>query len=107
MNAIQRSRRYAPPCLPTSLPFSFSAPSADGPQDEVDLNTIIQDVELAVQRGRALQEVNGTQGTAGSEGLEVQLRTVAEKVASAGPGGGLLERVKGFNRMVEWAIAVL
>jgi len=68
---------------------------------------MISDIELAVQRGRALQEVNGTEDTSGGDGLQVRLRTVAEEVGSAGSGGGFLERVKNFNRMVERAIAVL
>jgi len=67
---------------------------------------MISDIELAVQRGRALQEAEGTDG-GDVDGLGVRLRTVAEEVTSAGPGGGLLERVKSFNRMVERAIAVL
>lgn len=70
---------------------------------------MVQDIELAVQRGQALQEANGTEDAdeGGRNRLELQLRTVAEKVSSAESGGGLLERVKGFNRMMERAIAVL
>ncbi|MCJ1245208.1 hypothetical protein MMC30_002409 [Trapelia coarctata] len=78
-------------------------------QDELNLNTMISDIELAVQCGRALQAVDDAEGADEGDvhGLGVQLRTVAEKATSAGPGGGLLDRVRSFNRMVERAIAVL
>ena len=70
---------------------------------------MVSDIELAVQRGRALQEANNAEGAdeGDSDGLGVRLRTVAEKVTCAGSGGGLLDRVKSFNQMVERAIAVL
>ncbi|MCJ1414746.1 hypothetical protein MMC32_001074 [Xylographa parallela] len=71
-------------------------------QDENDLDTMIQDIELAVQRGRAAQLAQGAEGDAAEEsvGLELRLRTVAAEVSSVG-GGGLLERVRGFNALME------
>ena len=63
---------------------------------------MIQDIELAVQRGRAAQLAQGAEGDAAEEsvGLELRLRTVAAEVSSVG-GGGLLERVRGFNALME------
>ncbi|MCJ1438251.1 hypothetical protein MMC27_007639 [Xylographa pallens] len=71
-------------------------------QDENELDTMIQDIELAVQRGRAAQLAQGVEGDAAEEsvGLELRLRKVAAEVSSVG-GGGLLERVKGFNALME------
>ncbi|MCJ1385401.1 hypothetical protein MMC17_008524 [Xylographa soralifera] len=71
-------------------------------QDENDLDTMIQDIELAVQRGRAAQLAQGVEEDTAEEsvGLELRLRTVAAEVSSV-EGGGLLERVKGFNALME------
>ncbi|MCJ1390607.1 hypothetical protein MMC18_003468 [Xylographa bjoerkii] len=70
-------------------------------QDENDLDTMIQDIELAVQRGRAAQLAGGAEeNEEEGVGLELRLRKVATEVSSVG-GGGLLERVKGFNALME------
>ncbi|MCJ1402185.1 hypothetical protein MMC11_005405 [Xylographa trunciseda] len=71
-------------------------------QDENDLNTMIQDIELAVQRGRAAQLATDGEPDAAEEnvGLELRLRKVAMEVSSVG-GEGLLDRVRGFNALME------
>ncbi|MCJ1287588.1 hypothetical protein MMC26_006940 [Xylographa opegraphella] len=71
-------------------------------QDENDLDTMIHDIKLAVQRGRAAQQAQGEDaGTAEeSVGLELRLRKLAAEVSAIG-GGGLLNRVKGFNALME------
>ena len=63
---------------------------------------MIQDIELAVQRGRAAQLAQGVEEEAVEEsaGLELRLRKVAVEVSSV-DRGGLLERVKGFNTLME------
>ena len=70
---------------------------------------MLQDIELAVQRGRAQQESHsgGTAKVKGDvTGLEFSLRSIAQKVSSAS-GGGLLNRVKDFNSLLERAITKL
>lgn len=64
---------------------------------------MIQDVELAVQRGRAVQEAGGDEHEGREAGLELRLRKVAAEVSSAG-GGGLLEKVRRFNTLMERAV---
>ena len=66
---------------------------------------MIQDIELAVQRGRAAQLAKGEE-EAGEEGvgLELRLRKLAAEVSSVG-GGGLLERVRGFNALMEKSLS--
>ena len=74
-------------------------------RDEEDLDTMVRDIELAVQRARAMQ-ATGDEEKGAREGLEVRLRCVADQLSSAG-GGGILERVKAFNALAEKAIGVL
>jgi hypothetical protein len=72
---------------------------------------MIEDIELAVQRGRTLQRAlieKGEEDGADPRGLEMRMKMVAGKVSKVGgEGGGLLERVRGFNDMVERALQVL
>ena len=68
---------------------------------------MIQDIKIAVQRGRAQQQTQGKEADEGGEvGLELSLRSVADKVSSVGRLG-LLKRVKEFNALVEKAIAAI
>jgi hypothetical protein len=80
-------------------------------QDKTELITMIEDIELAVQRGRTLQRAlieKGEEDGADPRGLEMRMKMVAGKVSKVGgEGGGLLERVRGFNDMVERALQVL
>ena len=57
-------------------------------QDENDLDTMIHDIKLAVQRGRAAQLAQGAEGETEEEsgGLELRLRMVAAEGSSVGGG---------------------
>lgn len=65
---------------------------------------MLHDIELAVQKGRARQEA---EGSTESKGLEVQLREVGATVSSAGGQRGLLDKVKDFNAYLEAVLTVL
>ena len=76
-------------------------------QDANELNTLIQDIELAVRRGRAQQAVTGDEGEKKSgAGLELRLKDMASKVSSVGQMG-LLEKAKGFNAYLERAVGAV
>ncbi|KAI9713735.1 MAG: hypothetical protein M1812_006573 [Candelaria pacifica] len=83
---------------------------AKAAQERNDLNTAFNDIELAVERGRAAQQAvshdYGEQEPA-PVGLELLLRTVAASVSSRGDGGGLLSQVKEFNGFLERVATVL
>ncbi|MCJ1471932.1 hypothetical protein MMC13_000573 [Lambiella insularis] len=72
-------------------------------QDENELDTLVQDIELAVRRGRAAQRVGGGDEGGREVGLELRLRKVAAEFGD-GEEGGLLERVKAFNGLMERAV---
>ena len=75
-------------------------------QTENELDTMLQDVGLAVQLGWAAQE-DGDNEDAKSQGLEWRLMDTAEVVCSAGGNKGLLDTVKDFNAYLERALGVL
>ena len=75
-------------------------------QDEDDLNSMLHDIELAVQRGRAHEEREGTISDESKDtvGLELKAKMVAASVSSVG-GIGLLDQVKEYNALLEKVIA--
>lgn len=80
--------------------------SSKGTMEQALLNTAIQDIELAVERCKALVE-----GDNGAElqqpALSVALPSTAAQVSSRAPGGGLLAQVRGFNAFLERAALAL
>ncbi|KAK7518889.1 hypothetical protein IWZ03DRAFT_374906 [Phyllosticta citriasiana] len=72
-----------------------------------NLNAAIFDIELAVQRGKQKAEREGTQDETPEMPLDWILDDVAGTVSSSGNGGGLLQKVKGFNAFLEHAAGVL
>ncbi|MCJ1358499.1 MAG: hypothetical protein MMC33_008499 [Icmadophila ericetorum] len=75
-------------------------------QEENDIATLLQDIELAVQRGRALQPEfisDAAEVPKDAVDLEFSLEKVAAEVSSAN-GPGLLGQVKAFNLFLERAI---
>ena len=82
--------------------------------EEHTLDTLLQDIELAVQRGKAAQEHGDEeeddddhQDEDGGLTLAMRLQQVADTVSSADGRVGTLERVKGFNKLLEQAIEKL
>ena len=86
--------------------------------EEHRLNTLLQDIELAVERGRTAPEGSdedddddeneaGVEGGEGKPSLMMRLQQITDAVSSADGRVGLLERVKGFNGLLEEAIAKL
>ena len=67
-----------------------------------ELSEMLFRTELEVERGQQQQQQQQQEG----EGLEWKLRTVAERV-SGRVGGGLLERVREFNGVLERLVGVL
>lgn len=89
--------------------------------EEQRLREMLQDIQVAVQRGRAAEEQEGSQGEDGEDEsrngkggdadggptLAMRLRRLGETVSSADGRVGMLEKVRGFNRLLEEAIAKL
>ena len=75
-------------------------------QDENELNTMMDDIELAVHRCREQQDYVPDDDDSGGNGLEVLMQVVAATVSSA-KGLGLLDRVKGFNAYLERAVSAM
>ena len=80
--------------------------------EEHHLETLLQDIELAVERGRAAPEVDEEEEDEdgeeeGKPSLSMRLQQAADVMSSADGRVGLLERVKGFNGLLEEAIARL
>lgn len=82
------------------------AKASQAAQEDNDLNTMLHDIELAVQRGRAQQENGSDDGEQVANGLEVLMQNVATTVSSA-KGPGLLDRVKSFNAYLERAVSAM
>ncbi|KAK8253216.1 hypothetical protein HDK77DRAFT_437766 [Phyllosticta capitalensis] len=76
-------------------------------QSEEDLNAAIFDIELAVQRGKQKAEREDRQDEAPEMPLHWLLDDVAASVSTSGSGGGLLQKVKGFNVFLEQVAGVL
>ena len=78
-------------------------------KEENEIATLLQDIELAVQRGRALQSNfvgDAADVPKDAMDLEFSLQKVAAEVSSAA-GPGLLNQVKDFNLFLEKAIAAV
>ena len=84
--------------------------------EEKRIEEILGDLEVAVQRGRAAEERQqregdedgeNEEGEESVEGLLMGLREVAEVASSADGRVGMLDKVKGFNKMLEEAIGKL
>ena len=84
--------------------------------EEYRLNTLLQDIELAVERGRTAPEESdddddederGVEGGEGRPNLMMRLQQVTDRVSSADGRIGMLDRVKAFNGLLEEAIAKL
>jgi hypothetical protein len=73
--------------------------------DRYELNTLLNDIELAVQRGTEAQERDGVIEEHTQPNFTMRLRNVTEMVSSAGGRLGLLDRVKGLNKLLEQVIA--
>lgn len=82
------------------------AKASKAAQEDNDLNTMLHDIELAVQRGRAQQDNGSDEGNRNGNGLEVLIQDVVATVSSA-KGPGLLDRVKGFNAYLERAVSAM
>lgn len=82
------------------------AKASKAAQEDNDLNTMLHDIELAVQRGRAQQDNDSDDGDRGANGLDVLIHDVAATVSSAN-GPGLLDQVKRFNAYLERALLAI
>ena len=83
--------------------------AAKAANEEHELNNLLHDIELAVERGKAAQEQDGDDDGDAEEGngeptLAMRLRQVADNVSSADGRIGMLERIKDFNKLLEEAI---
>ena len=76
-------------------------------QGETDLNNMLHDIELAVQKGRAAQRLQDPDADDEPIGLELRLRELTGTISSSGGHTGLLDRLKEFNELLERAIAVI
>ena len=82
---------------------------------EERLRGLLMDIELAVERGRGAPALGGSsdeeeddeEGGEGRGGLLMRVQQVTDRVSSADGMVGVLERVKGFNGLLEEAIAKL
>ena len=71
---------------------------------ERELDDILQDIQLAVQRGRAAER-KATEEELRPVGLELRLRNVVDGVSSSDGREGLVGTVRGLNEALEAAIA--
>ena len=70
---------------------------------ERELDDMLQDIKLAVQRGRAAER-KASEEQLRPVGLELRLRNVVEGVSSSDGREGLVGRVRGLNEALERAI---
>jgi hypothetical protein len=87
--------------LPKIQPFQI----ADNAKDKSALNTSLHDIELAVERCKAIPSFSSD----GPPKLELSylLQTVADQVSSQSGNGGILAQVKDFNDFLERAALAL
>lgn len=71
------------------------------------LNTALHDIELAIKRGKQAARDQGREDEGPTLPLEMLLRDVAGDVSLKQAGGGLLDRTRGLNRLLENTADVL
>ncbi|KAH6664685.1 hypothetical protein B0J14DRAFT_493410 [Halenospora varia] len=72
-------------------------------QDREALNNAAHDIELAVDRGKSLQNEEENE----MSGIEVLLKRMAGTVSTKGSSGGVLQQIKDFNGFLERAALAL
>lgn len=72
-------------------------------QDRETLNNAAHDIELAVDRGKSLQNEEENE----MSGIEVLLKRMAGTVSTKGSSGGVLQQIKDFNGFLERAALAL
>ncbi|KAF2755288.1 hypothetical protein EJ05DRAFT_479079 [Pseudovirgaria hyperparasitica] len=76
-------------------------------EKQSSLNSALHDIELAVSRGRLAAKDQGREAEGPRIPLEMLLRTVAGQVSSRVPGGGVTDRAKALNVVLEDTAKVL
>lgn len=103
LTSIQSSRRHL--ALQHDRVRAAHDVAAREARSAAELDSMLHDIELAVQRGRRQQRHNrassaGTEAD-GEVGLELRLADVVTRVSSADGRTGLAERLKRFNGFLE------
>jgi len=66
------------------------------------LNADYHDIDLAIDRGRAFsRDEPGKDGPLDLAGLEILLKGLSGEVCAEGTNGGMLNRIKSFNSLLE------
>lgn len=80
----------------------------DSPQRHISLSSAMHDIDLAIEKGQAAEELSASeQKAADLANLELLISRVADQASSKSDSGGTLKQIKEFNAFLERAATVL